>query len=66
MISLVIRAATVKDISSIVRIRLAALTKEEIRGFSSPKFTITYSSAEELRKVWSGGNRLKDGFKVFG
>ena len=65
MTLLVIRAGTVKAISSIVRIRLGALTEEEIRGFSAPEFTITYSSAEELRKVWSGGNRLKDGFEVF-
>jgi ribosomal protein S18 acetylase RimI-like enzyme len=65
MISLVIRAATVKDISSIVRIRLATLTEEEIRGFSAPELTTTYSSVEELRKVWSRGNRLKDGFELF-
>jgi len=64
MTSLVIRAASVKDISSIVRIRLAALTEEEIRGFSAPEFA-TYSSTEELRKVWSRENRLKDGFEVF-
>jgi ribosomal protein S18 acetylase RimI-like enzyme len=64
MTSLVIRAATAKDISSIVRIRLAALTEEEIRGFSAPEFA-TYCSTEELRKVWSRENRLKDGFEVF-
>jgi len=64
MTSLVIRAAAVKDVSSIVRIRLTALTEEEIRGFSAPEFA-TYSSIEELRKVWSRENRLKDGFEVF-
>jgi GNAT superfamily N-acetyltransferase len=64
MASLVIRAAEVQDVSSIVRIRLAALTEEEIRGFSAPEFA-TYSSTEELRKVWNRGNRLKDGFEVF-
>jgi len=65
MTSLVIRAATVKDVSSIVRIRLATLTEEEIRGFSAPEFTTTYSSTKELRKVWRRGNRLKDDFEVF-
>jgi ribosomal protein S18 acetylase RimI-like enzyme len=62
---LTIRAATVKDVSSLVRIRLAALTKEEIHGFTAPEFTTTYSSVEELQKVWKGENGLKDGFKVF-
>jgi len=64
MTSLVIRAASVKDVPSIVRIRLAALAEEEIRGFSAPEFA-TYSSTEELRKAWSRENRLKDGFEVF-
>lgn len=64
MTSLVIRAAAVKDVSSIVRIRLEALTEQEIRGFSAPEFA-TCSSAEELRKMWSKENRLKDGFEVF-
>jgi len=64
MTSLVIRAAAVKDISSIVKTRLAALTDGEIRGFSAPEFA-TYSSTEKLRKVWNRENRLKDGFEVF-
>ena len=65
MTPLMIRTAKVKDVSSIVKIRLAALSEEEIRGFSAPEFTVTYSSDEELRKVWSRGNRLKDGCQVF-
>jgi ribosomal protein S18 acetylase RimI-like enzyme len=65
MTPLVIRAASIKDVSSIVGIRLAALSEEEIRGFSAPEFTMTYTSTEELRKVWSRENRLKDGFEVF-
>ena len=64
MNSLMIRPATIKDIPSIVRIRLAALTKEEIRGFSTPDFAFT-SATEKLQKVWGRGNRLKDGFDVF-
>jgi len=62
--SLMIRAATIKDIPSIVKVRLAALTEEEIRGFSAREFAIT-SSAGKLREVWDNGNRLKDGFEVF-
>ena len=52
MTSLVIRAATVKDVSSIVSIRLTALTEEELSGFSASEFA-TYSSTEELQRVWS-------------
>jgi len=64
MSSLVIRAATIRDISSIVKIRLKTLTAEEISGFSAPEFATT-SSNEKLLKVWDKGNRLKDGFEVF-
>jgi ribosomal protein S18 acetylase RimI-like enzyme len=64
MTSVMIRPATVKDVSSIVRIRLATLTKKEIRGFSAPALTTTYSLTEELRKMWDRGNRLKNGFEV--
>ena len=64
MSSLVIRAATIRDISSIVKIRLKTLTAEEISGFSAPEFATT-SSNEKLLKVWDKGNRLKAGFEVF-
>lgn len=64
MTSLMIRAATVRDVPSIVKVRLAALTEEEIRGFSAREFAIT-SSPEKLREVWDKENRLKDGFEVF-
>jgi ribosomal protein S18 acetylase RimI-like enzyme len=64
MAYLMIRAATIKDIPSIVRVRLATLNEEDICGFSAPEFAFT-SSTEKLREVWSGGNRLKDGFEVF-
>lgn len=64
MTPLVIRAATVKDVSSIVRVRLATLNAKEIRGFSAPEFATT-SSTEKLQKLWGKGNRLKDGFDVF-
>jgi len=65
MTAVTIRAAAIKDISSIVRTRLAALTEEENYGFSAPEFTITYTSTKELRKAWNRGNRLKEGFEVF-
>jgi len=65
MTSVMIRQATVRDVSSIVRIRLATLTEKEIRGFSAPALTTTYSLTEELRKMWDRGNRLKNGFEVF-
>lgn len=65
MTSMVIRAASIKDISSIVKLRLAALTEKEIFGFSAPEYTVTYTSMKELRKIWSKENKLKDGFEVF-
>jgi ribosomal protein S18 acetylase RimI-like enzyme len=64
MTSLVIHAATIHDIPAIVRIRLTALTEDEIRGFSVPEFA-TYSSTDELRKIWAGENWLQNGFRVF-
>lgn len=64
MTGLVIRAATSEDISSIVRVRLAALAEEEIRGFSAPEFVI-FDSAEKLQQAWGRENVLKDGFEVF-
>lgn len=65
MTSVMIHPATVRDVSSIVRIRLATLTEKEIRGFSAPALTTTYSLTEELRKMWDRGNRLKNDFEVF-
>jgi ribosomal protein S18 acetylase RimI-like enzyme len=62
--SLIIRTAEVEDIPSIVGVRLAALTEDEIRGFSAPEFA-TFSSIEKLQKAWGRENRLKDGFEVF-
>jgi len=64
MVSITIRPAKVEDISSIVEVRLGALTEDEIRGYSAPEFAI-YSSIEKLRKVWNKENVLNDGFEVF-
>lgn len=59
-----IRPATIHDISSIVNVRLGALTDEEIAGFTASEYAI-YSSVEKLRKMWDRKNILKDGFQVF-
>jgi ribosomal protein S18 acetylase RimI-like enzyme len=64
MSSLFIRAATIRDVSKIVKIRLKTLNDEEISGFSASEFANT-SSTEKLLEVWDKGNRLKDGFEVF-
>ena len=64
MTSLVIRGATVKDIKSIVRVRLAGLTEEEIRGFSAPEWVL-FDSTKKLQQAWDRENILKDGFEVF-
>ncbi len=63
MIKLVIRTATKNDIPSIVNVSLASTEKEETQGFTAPEWG-TYSSSEELRKVWAKENRLKDGSEV--
>ena len=63
MASLIIRPADFEDIRSIVEVRLAALTEDEIRGYSAPEYAI-YSSIEKLRKIWDIENVLKDGFEV--
>lgn len=64
MNSLVIRAASIRDVPFIVKIRLGALTKKEICGFSAPEFATT-SSTKKMRELWSSGNKLKDGVEVF-
>jgi len=63
MTKLVIRTATPDDIPSIVNVSLASTTKEETKGFAADEW-VTYSSPEELRKVWAEENRLKDGSGV--
>ena len=55
--------ATANDITSIVNVSLTSTTKEETNGFTAPEWT-TYSSTEELSKVWAEANRLKDGSEV--
>jgi ribosomal protein S18 acetylase RimI-like enzyme len=59
-----IRPATISDISSIVEIRLGAVTEEEISEFGVPEDNL-YTSIIKLREMWDFGNRLKEGFEVF-
>jgi ribosomal protein S18 acetylase RimI-like enzyme len=60
---LVIRKATVHDAPAIVQASLSSTSKEETDGFAAPEW-VTYSSPDELRKVWDKRNRLKDGSEV--
>ena len=64
MTALKIRPATISDVSSIVEVRLGALTDDEISGFSVPGDNL-YSSVEKLCDMWDKENRLKGGFEVF-
>lgn len=64
MTSLVIRVVTMDDIPSIVKIRIGAITAEELRGFAASEFSI-YSSTEKLTKNWDEENRLADGLSVY-
>ena len=64
MPSLVIRPASISDVVSIVKIRVGALTEEELSGFIVPGDSL-YSSVDRLRQMWDRENSLKDGLEVF-
>jgi GNAT superfamily N-acetyltransferase len=64
MSSLVIRPASINDISSMVEVRLGAFTVEEVSGFIVAGESL-YASVERLRKIWDKENLLKGGFEVF-
>lgn len=64
MSSLVIRPASIKDVASVVRVRLGAFSEEEASGFIVPGEGM-YASIEKLRKIWDKENFLKDGCEVF-
>jgi ribosomal protein S18 acetylase RimI-like enzyme len=59
----VIRKATVHDISGMAEASLTSASKEEMEGFSAAEW-VTYSSPEGLRRGWSSGNKLNDGSEV--
>ena len=63
IMKLVIREATAEDIPSIVKVRRAAFTQEEVRGFTTPEPSIYYT-CEGLRRVWEKENVLKDGWEI--
>jgi ribosomal protein S18 acetylase RimI-like enzyme len=63
MKAVIIRKASVDDVSGIVQASLTSASEEETEGFAAPEW-VTYSSPEELRKVWDRGNRLKDSSEV--
>ncbi len=64
MTSLVIRPASVRDVPSIVEVRLGALTENEVSGFSVPGDN-PYLSVESLLEIWDSQNLLNDGCEVF-
>ena len=64
MNTFVIRPASIRDISSIVKVRLGAVTKKELVGFIAPGISL-YSSVKKLRKTWDVENKLVGGFEVF-
>ena len=64
MPSLVIHPASIKDVLSIVKVRLGAFTEEEVYGFIVPGESL-YTSIEKLRNMWDRENFLKDGLEVF-
>ncbi len=64
MSSLIIRPASIRDVKSIVEIRLGAVTGEEILEFGVPEDNL-YSSTDKLGKNWDKDNLLKDGYEVF-
>ena len=64
MSSLIIRPASITDISSIVKVRVCAFTEQEVCGFIVPGESM-YASQEKLRKMWDRANLLKGGFEVF-
>jgi ribosomal protein S18 acetylase RimI-like enzyme len=64
MSSIVIRPASITDITQIVKIRVEALTDEELSGFVVPEDNL-YTSMKKLQKMWNKENRLKDGLELF-
>lgn len=64
MQGLVIRPASIADLSSIINIRLSSVRKEELIGFSSPNSDL-YWLNNKLEEDWIEKNKLKNGFEVF-
>ncbi|MCW4040151.1 MAG: GNAT family N-acetyltransferase [Candidatus Bathyarchaeota archaeon] len=64
MSSVTIRPASILDISSMVQVRLGAVTEQEVSGFTVPGDNL-YVSVEQLRAMWETNNLLNDGCEVF-
>jgi GNAT superfamily N-acetyltransferase len=64
MSSLIIRPASIEDIALIVKVRLGALTEEELVGFTVPDANLFWTN-EKLQEMWDKENRLKDCSEVF-
>ena len=64
MSSIVIRPASITDVTQIVKVRVEALTDEELSGFVVPGDNL-YTSVKKLQKMWNKENRLKDGLELF-
>ena len=58
-----LRKATAADIPAIVQASLTSASKEDLEGFTAPEW-VTYTSVDELRKVWMKDNRLQDESEV--
>jgi ribosomal protein S18 acetylase RimI-like enzyme len=64
MSSLKIRPASIADVTSIIEVRLGALTEEEMVGFTVPNANL-YWSDEKLKEMLDKKNRLNDGSEIF-
>lgn len=64
MSSIVIRPASISDVTQIIKIRVEALTDEELSGFVVPGENL-YTSVKKLQKIWNKENRLKDGLELY-
>ncbi len=63
MNEITIREARSEDIPSIADTCRASTTEKELIGFSAPGWA-TFRDVNELRKIWTVENRLKDDFEV--
>ena len=64
MSSITIRPASIKDVPSIIRIRLNALSEKELVDFSVPNSNDLWT-IKKLKEEWLMKNKKKDGSEVF-
>lgn len=63
MEKVIIRKATVDDVSAIVMTRLTSASETEIKGFGAPEWIDDWSLVK-LRTMWAEENKLKDGSEI--